>query len=201
MQTASTLTSPRKYAELLKHLLPEQGAWTEEEYLWLTDSTTRLVEFTDGYIEVLPIPTTKHQKILSFLFIAFDLFLRPRGGCVLFSALRLRIREGKFREPDLLLLKSEKDSRLEDRFWTGADLVLEVVSKDKPERDLIHKRRDYAEGKVPEYWIVNPEDESILVLGLNGKRYKKLGAFRRGQKAKSSVLDGFEIDVSQTFDA
>jgi hypothetical protein len=41
--------------------MPEQGAWTEEQYLRLTDHTNQLVEFTDGVLEVLPMPTDRHQ--------------------------------------------------------------------------------------------------------------------------------------------
>jgi Uma2 family endonuclease len=105
---------------------------------------------SDGFVEVLPMPTDRHQAILGFLFLAFHAFVAPLGGKVRFVALRLRLRRGQFREPDLLLLLSAKDPRLQDRFWTGADLVVEVVSKDHPERDLVQKRNDYAQAKIPE---------------------------------------------------
>src|SRR6478672_6348939 len=42
-------------------LWPIQGLWTEEQYLAMTDHSRRLLEFDDGYIEVLPMPTDKHQ--------------------------------------------------------------------------------------------------------------------------------------------
>ena len=42
---------------LLCELLPRQGCWSDEGYLWLTDHGNRLVEFTDGRIEELPKPT------------------------------------------------------------------------------------------------------------------------------------------------
>jgi hypothetical protein len=89
----------------LTQLLPDQGAWSEEEYLWLTDHSSRLVEFSDGFVEVLPMPTDRHQAILGFLYLTFHLFLYPRGGKVRFAPLRLRLWAGKFREPDLLLLR------------------------------------------------------------------------------------------------
>lgn len=201
MTTATLVKSATRQSELCLDFLDRQGSWSEEEYLVLTDGSRRLVEFTDGFLEVLPTPTDRHQSILRIMFRAFDGFVEPRGGVVQFAALRLRIREGKFREPDLLLLCSAADKRRRDRFWFGADLVVEVVSPDKPERDLIDKRRDYAEGRVPEYWIVNPLTEKIIVLVLNKKRYRRFGSFSRGDRAKSSVLEGFEISVDDVFDA
>jgi Uma2 family endonuclease len=132
-----TMTPQQEFQRTLLELLPEQGNWSEEGYLWLTDHTNRLIEFTDGYIEVLPMPTPLHQNILQFLFLAFLEYVRPRGGKVHFAPLRLRIRGRKFREPDLLLLLDINDPRQGDRHWYWADLTLEVVSEDKPERDLV----------------------------------------------------------------
>ena len=39
-------------------LFPAQGEWSEDDYLWLTDHTRCLVEFTDGHVEVLPMPVS-----------------------------------------------------------------------------------------------------------------------------------------------
>ena len=181
-------------------VLERQGHWTEREYLSLTDGVNRLVELTDGFLEVLPWPTDHHQTVVQFLLLRFDGLLRPRGAAVRFLGLRLRIRKGKFREPDLLLVLSATDPRRQNRFWTGADLVLEVVSPDNPERDLVEKRRDYAEAGIPEYWIVNPLTETILVLVLNKKRYRRFGNFGRGDVARSSLLGGFELSVDRVFD-
>jgi Uma2 family endonuclease len=194
-------TRPETWKEFLEDILPPQGRWSDEEYLILTDHRNRLVEFTDGVLEALPMPTAKHQKILSFLFLAFFNFFEPRGGIVLFAPLRLRIRQGKFREPDLLLLLSATDPRNQDRFWPGVDLALEVVSEDKPERDLVDKRGDYAEGGVPEYWIVNPMTETITVLNLQGTAYTEAGVYRRGQAAVCALRPEFSVSVDEVFDS
>ena len=186
---------------LLCETLPRQGAWNDEGYLWLTDYSRRLIEFTDGYIEELPAPTSTHQAILAFLYELFRDYLRPRGGVAMFSALRMRIREGKFREPDILLLRHRSDPRYQDRYWLGADLVAEVVSPDDPQRDLVEKRADYAEGGIPEYWIVDPRDDTITVLTLQGGAYVEHGVFRRGAIATSPLLEGFTADVAAVFDA
>jgi Uma2 family endonuclease len=202
--TARTLFKtalPELGEQSLFDFLDRQGSFSEKEYLALTDDSNRLVEFTDGYLEILPMPTDYHQCILKFMFLALHDFVTPLGGMVHFAVLRLRIRKGKFREPDLLLLLSKSDPRRQNRFWTGADLVLEVVSKDKPERELVVKRHDFVSAKIPEYWIVNPMTEKILVLGLSTNRYRRLGNEGRGGMAKSSVLSGFEISVDEVFDS
>jgi Uma2 family endonuclease len=199
--TRAPFTSQGELKNLLLDLLPDQGRWTDEEYLWLTDHTNRYVEFTDGNIEILPMPTDRHQAILQWLVFAFHAFIHPLGGKVHFSPLRLRIRDGKFREPDLILLRSSRDPRRENRYWIGADLTLEVVSEDNPERDLVDKRADYAECGVPEYWIVNPVTETITVLRLEGTAYVEHGVFGRGTTASSVLLAGFAVSVDSVMDA
>jgi Uma2 family endonuclease len=191
----------REWKDLLEEILPRQGHWSEEEYLVLTDHRNRLVEFTDGFLEVLPMPTDKHQSVLQFLFLAFVRVLQPRGGQAHFAPLRLQIRPGKFREPDLILFLSATDPRRQNRFWLGADLALEVVSEDEPDRDLIDKRRDYAEARVPEYWIVNPQTETITVLRLRGDAYEEAGIYPRGESAKSVLLPDVSVSVAELLDA
>ena len=182
-------------------LLPLQGLWTEEQYLRLTDQTNHLIEFTDGVIEVLPMPTDKHQVILALLYELLLVVIRPLGGKALFAPLRVRIREGKHREPDLLLVLDADDPRRQNAYWLGADMVVEIVSPDDPERDTKVKRADYAEAGIPEYWIVNPEDESITVLTLGDDGYREHGVFRRGSAASSVLLQGFAVDVDAVLDA
>lgn len=199
-QTASgEVVSNGEWKDILEDILPRQGEWSEEEYLVLTDHRMRLVEYTDGFLEALPTPTAAHQSILKFLFLAFFNFFEARGGNVLFAPLRLQIRPGKFREPDLLLLLAANDPRGQNRFWLGADLALEVVTADKPERDLVDKRGDYAEAKVAEYWIVNPMDETISVLQLRGDAYAETGRYRRGESARSALRPDFSIEVAAVF--
>ena len=186
---------------LLQEVAPRQGQWSEGDYLRLTDCTNRLIEWTDGCIEVLPMPTDEHQSIAAYLYKLLDAFALAGGGKVLFAPLRLRIREGKFREPDLVLIRDAGDARRQNRFWLGADLTVEIVSPDEPKRDLVDKRRDYAEAGIPEYWIVDPRNETVTVLALQGAVYVEHGVFRRGAQARSALLNGLTFDIGEVFDA
>ena len=79
--------------------------------------------------------------------------------------------------------------------------MVEVVSPDDPDRDLVEKRADYAEARIPEYWIVDPRDETITVLALEGGAYVEHGVFAAGDSAGSRLLQGFAADVTTVFDA
>lgn len=178
-----------------------QGTWTEEQYLKLSEHTNRLIEFTDGYIEVLPMPTERHQAILIFLFLALRPLIDQLGGKVRFAPLRVQIQPGRYREPDILLVRDKHDPRRQNSFWYGADLVMEIVSPDNPERDTVKKRLDYAQAGIPEYWIIDPEQETITVLRLDTEQYVEHGIFRRGEQANSVLLDGLVVPVDDVLDA
>jgi Uma2 family endonuclease len=197
--SALPTSRPRKRGEPtweIAHLFPLQGNWTEDEYLAL--STNRLVEFSDGLVEVLPMPTTSHQATLLFLLRALLAFVEPRAlGTASFAGIRVRLWKGKFREPDVVFLLAQHADRIGEQFWQGADLVMEVVSGDDKdrERDLEIKPKEYARAGIPEYWIVDPQEEQITVLRLKGKKYVEHGKFGRGEQAKSALLKGFAVDV------
>jgi Uma2 family endonuclease len=127
-------------------------------------------------------------------------FVQSIGGTVLYAPLRLQIREGRFREPDLLLVRDANDPRRQNRYWLGADLVVEIISPDNPERDTVVKRADYAEARIPEYWIVNPMDETITILTIMGDSYTEHGVFQRGEEAASELLEGLVVPVADVFD-
>jgi Uma2 family endonuclease len=78
--------------------------------------------------------------------------------------------------------------------------VVEIVSPDDVERDTVIKRADYAEAGLPEYWIVNPEEETITVLKLEGGAYMVHGVFSRAETATSVLLIGFTVSVDAVRD-
>ncbi|MBC8075956.1 MAG: Uma2 family endonuclease, partial [Chloroflexales bacterium] len=131
----------------------------------------------------------------------FFAYIDAIGGIVLFSPLRVRVRPRKYREPDLVVLRDANDPRQNDRYWTGVDLAVEVVSTSAPKRDTKLKRAEYAQVGIPEYWIVNPINDTITVLALENDAYSELGVFHRGEHAASRLFAGFEVSVDAVFDA
>src|SRR5258708_6826451 len=149
----------------IARLFPNQGTWDERDYLAI--ETNHLIEFADGYVEVLPMPKTSHQLIvqyLSNLLLAFATV--GKLGTVLFAPLRVRLRKAKSREPEVVFMLARHADRIKEEYWDGADLVMEVVSEELEDRhrDLVTKRAEYARAGIAEYWIVDPYERRIRVL-------------------------------------
>ena len=183
----------------IAHLFPLQGAWSEADYLAL--ETNHLVELSDGYIEVLPMPSERHQDIALLLATLLRAFVTgKRLGKVLIAPFRIRLRADKYREPDVMFMLREHSDRRTENYWHGADLVMEVVSPDDPKRDTEVKLREYAQAGIPEYWLVNPLTEKVTVFTLaEEESYHIHGEFAAGETAGSRLLDGFTVDVAAVF--
>jgi Uma2 family endonuclease len=182
-------------------LFPPQGEWTEEEYLAL--DTNRMVELSDGRLEVLPMPTIFHQLLVKYLCAMLDQHVSERNlGTVLFAPLPVRLWAAKYREPDIVFLRHDRARRVHGQPF-GADLVMEVVSEgdENRERDLVTKRQEYATAGIAEYWIIDPRERHVTVLTLDEGVYRVHGEFAPEATAASVLLPGFEVDVESVFAA
>ena len=180
-------------------LYPDQGRWTVDEYLRL--DIGRHVEFSEGILEFQPMPNAEHQAIVFFLVSALRVFAGREGGLALMAPLPMQLWKEKFREPDVLFLLPAHVGRNKNKFFDGADLVMEVVSENNRAHDLETKREEYARAGIPEYWIVDPQKDMIYVFKLKGKKYAVHGEFKKGQCATSPLLPGFEVEVKAALGA
>jgi len=182
----------------IARLFPAQGCWSEEDYFAL--DTNQLVEYCDGFLEFLPMPTIFHQLILQYIYEKLKSYVASNNlGTVVIAGYKVRLRARKYREPDILFIKAVHRPRIKKQYCEKADLVIEVVSEENRPHDIKKKRLEYARAGIPEYWIVDPEEGAITVLTLKTrqKTYTEFGAFRKGTRAASKLLPGFMVDVTQ----
>ncbi len=182
-------------------LFPYQGAWSEQEYLAL--DTNRRVEFDNGFVEVHDVPTDQHQAIISYLNSILRALAQQIGGAVRPAGLRLRLWDQKYREPDIVFLRDRNSGLRHEKYWDGADLAIEIVSAslEDRERDLVTKRLEYARAGIQEYWIIDPEQESVSVLNLTGEVYEESGIYVRGETVTSPQLPERGLPVTEILDA
>jgi Uma2 family endonuclease len=184
----------------IAQLFPAEGIWSEAEYLSLNGN--RLIELSNGCVEVLPMPTMSHQTFVLYLYeVLLDFARGRRLGKVLVAPMRVLLWPGKIRAPDVLFMLTEHAARMGEEYWLGADLVMEVVSNVDRRRDQESKRLEYAQAGIPEYWIVDPQMEKITVLRLEGDTYTVHGEYPAGTQACSALLQGFVVDVTRVLAA
>ncbi len=178
---------------------------TFEDYLSYHDNSDRLYELFNGELIEVPPESGYNVQIANRLFLIFALMLgsdRVRG-----HGLELEVRgEPKNRYPDLTILREEQIQQLSKRNTIRLSmepplLVVEVVSPGgiQRDRDYIAKRMQYQDCRIPEYWIVDPQTQTILVLELSGDSYREVGSFTGEDLVVSSGFRELNLRVSQVF--
>ncbi len=191
------LSDPEPTWEIAR-LFPSQGKWTEEEFFSLPSN--HKIEFCE-WLPGFPADTNDLPSI------DFEVSLLGTGcvrqgtktrGSSSSPVTRCEFRTGKYREPDILFIKAQHMSGIGTQYSKKTDLVMEIVSEENRPHDIKKKRVEYARAGIPEYWIVDPEEETITVLTLKprGKTYTVHGRFVKGTRATSKLLPGFSVDVT-----
>ncbi|MGQ9872888.1 Uma2 family endonuclease [Leptodesmis sp.] len=159
-----------------------------EEYLAYDDGTENLYELFNGELVEVPPESGENVSIATFLLVHFASLLghlRVRG-----HGLEIEVRgEPKNRYPDLTIIREEHIQQLARRNTIRLTmapplLVIEVVSLGEIQRDhdYIAKRIQYQDRGIPEYWIIDPQLETILILELGATEYIKAGLFETARQ-------------------
>jgi Uma2 family endonuclease len=163
-----------------------------EEFLeWLDEDVH--AEWIDGEIIVMSPASTLHQDIADFLASIIRFYVEERRlGRVITSRIVMRPTQTlPAREPDVMFITTENLTRVRENSVEGpADLVVEVISPESRTRDTIDKFREYEAGGTPEYWIVDPYQQSVQFFQLD-----ETGRYREAQAEagvyRSRVIEGF----------
>ncbi|MBI5303173.1 MAG: Uma2 family endonuclease [Chloroflexi bacterium] len=136
----------------------ERPKITYEEFLASSGEDLH-AEWVNGEVIVHMTAKPLHQKILGFLYVLLEQFVRVFDlGEVFMAPTQMKATPtGSGREPDIFFVAREHlDRVLENRLAGPADLVVEIISDDSVSRDLDEKFFEYQEAGVPEYWIIDP---------------------------------------------
>jgi Uma2 family endonuclease len=157
-------------------------------------------ELIEGELYVSTAPGLPHQFVLQNLQVALVNFLRKfpigrvvSGAGAVFSNFDAVI-------PDLVFVSNERWSKIvaNDRFNAAPDIVIEVLSprSENRRRDLVAKRRLYHKYGVMEYWVVDQENQSVIVY-----RYSRTDEMmlNSSDTLRSELLPGFEITIENLF--
>jgi len=147
-------------------LVYARGPISIAEWEALPDDGNRY-ELIDGTVYVNAAPKLPHQGVVGHLFRLLDP-LCPREAKVFVGPIDFEADAATILEPDLLVVP-RSESR-EARLHVPPLLVVEVASPSTRRYDRGAKLGAYDRGGVPVYWIVDPDEPSLLVFERDGDR-------------------------------
>jgi len=181
--------------------------YTYADYLQLPEDAR--VELIDGVIyDMSPAPSRVHQEIVIELATLIKNYLKSSNKpCKVYTAPFdvVLVEEGQDEkqainvvQPDISIICDKK--KLTERGCVGApEMIIEVVSENNSSHDYIRKLNLYTQFKVKEYWIVNPNNQTILVYRLkdNEEDYLPPEAYTFNDKVKVGIFEDLIIDFAQ----
>jgi len=181
------------------------GHYTYADYLtWQLDEAVELIK---GKIfrSAAAAPRRIHQEIS--LVVSAKLYNFMKGKCKVYSApfdVRLTFKSKKHEDidtvvqPDICVVCDAE--KLDDLGCIGApDLIVEILSPGNNRKELQNKYEVYEESGVKEYWIIHPEERTLLIHTLEEGKYIPSRLFTMGNVINSRALPGFSLDLDEVF--
>jgi len=185
-------------------LTPSPKPWTYEDYCLLPEDGKRY-EIIDGELFVTPSPKTRHQDLVRDLSYALQTCaLSGSGGKVLAAPYDVYLTETNLVQPDVLYISPARLSIVTEKNTQGApDLTIEILSASTRKQDEVYKRNLYERFGVQEYWIVDPELETVKVYQMNSTTRSfddaKILSAEKAHRLSTPLLPTLDLGVADLF--
>jgi len=174
--------------------------YTYDELVAEMPETNLPCELWDGELIMSPAPSFYHQEIvLRFYRQLYHWVSQHKLGKVIAAPIDMVLSPHRVTQPDVAFISQARLNIIATTINGAVDLAAEVISLGSRSRDRIEKRDLYEQYGIREYWLIDPEAETVEVLHLENGRYQLLMRSTPGQTAASKLLPGFEIQVAALF--
>ena len=161
-------------------------------------------ELIEGELFVSRAPEIPHQRVLHNLQMELGSYLRENPLGILVPGTGAIFSNYDAVIPDLIFVRSERWAEVtsEQKITSAPDIVVEILSpgSENRRRDLSVKRQLYAKYGVKEYWIVDSENQSVLIFHLQEQTLEEIATLRGIDEITSPLLPGFHLKAGAVFD-
>jgi Uma2 family endonuclease len=184
---------------------PLSHHYTLEEFWELPDPEDRFhYELIGGLLFMVPPPDPPHGSIDARLAKSLMRFLLERNlsGEVHHPRESIYKDDDTYLEPDMMFV-SEQLKNIMGKKRTSADIVFEYLSESNAVYDRTTKAHTYLMLGVRELWLIDPVIVTIEVRYAaehKGKPVWKGWLYSKGEAAKSTVLEGWQVSVDELFE-
>src|SRR5882757_1970524 len=180
--------------------VPDPRRHTYDELVAEMPETNQPCELWDGELIMSPAPSFFHQEIMLRYYRQLDDWVREhKFGKVVTGPVDMVLSPHRVTQPDVAYISRSRLSIVRKTINGPVDLAAEIISLGNRNRDRIEKRDLYEQYGVREYWLVDPEAQTVEVLYLENGRYQLFMRCTPGETAASKLLAGFEVSVTALF--
>ena len=190
---------PTPAADRSEGPLVAKGRHTYGDYQQLPEGTP--YELINGHLVMSPSPSVQHQRLVRRLSRILEEHIQAHeSGEVLFAPIDVHLSDDTVVQPDILYVSPGRADRIEEREINGApDLIIEVASPSTSHLDAFDKKQLYEAHDVREYWIVDPDTETVEVYLNTDDGFRQHARAVRDGQASSALLNGFAVQLGTLF--
>ncbi len=184
-----------------------QEVYSYKDYLtWPDDERWEIIDGVPH--DMSPSPSDIHQEILWKLSGELYIFFKDKKCKAYPAPFDVMLPLNKIDDdskvynivqPDIIIV-CDKD-KISHKGCKGApDIVIEIISPSTVSKDFVKKRRLYEKNKIKQYWIVSPEEKTLLLFRLNeNELYGEPEEYKKEDKFEVDDFKGLEIDLTKIF--
>lgn len=203
------------YSEILQELeqSPDLALLIKEAYAILNENNVKRASFYNlikesdkaEYINgeaIFHSPVkSKHSLVstnLSYL-LTHHLKITRSGGRICIEKVMIELTRNSY-EPDICFFRKEVADMFADNqmLFPAPDFIVEILSPTTEKIDRGIKFRDYAQHGVKEYWIIDPDKETVEQYELKHKQFELFVKVNSGT-ITSKAVDGFSANIKDIF--
>ena len=176
-----------------------------DEFLDLPETDDKpILELDYGELIIMPRPRRPHQFVQHWFIRLIEDYLDgfdEPPAAVWHEGVAILSRErGLVLIPDVVIVLRHRLEIVVRGYVEGApDIVVEMISPNSRNRDLVRKRQLYAEAGVPEYWIVDQRNDTVRMLELRDGEYVERALLDATGTLTTPLLPGLSIPMAEIF--
>lgn len=173
------------------------AAFDVDADIYMRDYAADFYEWVDGVLIKMSPVSGKHDILTRYFARLLEAyFALKKIGTIRVAPFVMRMDKVKSRrEPDLQVILNSNPGTLNDTYMDGAaDICIEIVSPSNEGTDYGDKLREYEQGGVQEYWLIDPLRKECRFHRLaDGKTYKLIHP--ENGTYTTSFLPQFELHI------
>lgn len=172
---------------------------TYEEFVELVESSDQRFELIDGIVYNQASPSFKHQQIIHEIHGAFYNWFKGKKCIPLTAPFDITFFKTEDNicvvQPDIIVMCDKESVDKEGKYKGIPTLVIEVLSPSTISKDMLKKLDLYKQCGVREYWIIDPQNEYILVYSLENNDITNSKSYRKGADTfvQSDYFNGLQV--------
>lgn len=175
------------------------------EFMEIYEKSDLRMEFINGEIILLGSSSVVHQEISGNLYVEIKEYFKGKGCKVFYAPFDVHFRKEGFKDPDvmqpdlLVACDAAETTNEKGRYMGTPTLVVEILSPSTRSKDMVDKLNTFMISGVREFWIVDPDQELILVYGFKDLDVDHFKTYRKEETLRSYWFPDMEIAGTVVF--